>query len=268
MVTVEICVETPDGAEAAARGGADRIEVCSALSEGGVTPSHGLLVAARRAFVREVSVLIRPRGGDFVYSRRERDAMLRDIDEAGAAGADGVTLGALRADGTIDYEATAAFVERAGAMAVTFHRALDVCTEPIDAIDLLATLKVRSVLSSGAAPSAVEGVAVLKRQVSRAGGRMIVQAAGGVRAGNARALVQATGVTGVHASARTPVESPQHYADEAAARRFGDDARVRLTTAATEVRSLVSAVAAEELGQPSSDGASAGASAESSPPSV
>jgi len=241
-VTVEICVETPDGAEAAARGGADRIEVCSALSEGGVTPSPGLLAAARRAFVRDLTVLIRPRGGDFVYSRREREAMLRDIDEAGEAGADGVAIGALRADGTIDYEATASFVERAQTMSVTFHRALDVCTEPIDAIDLLATLGIRSVLSSGAAPTAVEGIEGLRRQVARAGERIRVQAASGVRSSNVKALIEATGVTGVHGSARAEIASPQKFVDDASACRFGEDARTRLVTDVAEIRALVEAV--------------------------
>lgn len=211
-MTVEICVEGPDGAAAAAAAGADRVELCAALEVGGVTPSRGALLATRRLFPRELTVLIRPRPGDFVPTRAERDAIRRDVDDARELGADGVTLGCLRADGTIDVPEMARLVERAGAMAVTFHRAIDVCVDPVLAVAELAEIGVTRILSSGGAARAPDGVAVLRRMVLRAGDRLLVMAGAGVRSTNVRALVAATGVRAVHASASVPGEvSPRGF---------------------------------------------------------
>ncbi|MFG0317723.1 MAG: copper homeostasis protein CutC [Planctomycetota bacterium JB042] len=236
-VTVEICVEGPDGAAAASTGGADRVELCAALAVGGVTPSAGTIESVRRRFAGELTVLVRPRPGDFRATPAEVEAILADVDAAIAAGADGVTVGVLRDDGTVDLDAIAAVVERAGGRPVTFHRALDVCVDPIAALEVLAEAGVARVLSSGGAPTAAAGAGMLRRLVERAGDRLVVQAAAGIRSGNVGTLIAATGARAVHASASSPADD-----GDAAEDRLGFGRR-RLTDP-DEVRALVEAVRA------------------------
>ncbi|MEJ3653339.1 copper homeostasis protein CutC [Actinomycetes bacterium KLBMP 9759] len=203
MAQLEISVETLDGVVAAAA--ADRIELCSALSEGGLTPSIGLVEAAvAEADTAEVHVLVRPRPGGFTYSWAELALMRSDIRHAVAAGASGVVVGALDEDG-IDLDATAGLVEAARGAYVTFHRAFDQLDRPLDALDALAKIGVDRVLTSGG-PAAVDvdAVAALVDR-SRATGGPTIMACGGIRPHNVRAVLEHTGVTAVHAAPRTPV---------------------------------------------------------------
>ncbi|WP_275106737.1 copper homeostasis protein CutC [Nocardia brasiliensis] len=202
---VEICVESVDGVRIAEQAGADRIELCAGLSDGGLTPSIGLLeYAIARTTKTQVHVLIRPRPGDFVYSPDEIELMLRDIAAARAAGADGVVIGALDATGAVD-PACAAMVAAAEHLEVTFHRAIDVSASSQRTLDQVIELGCARVLTAGRQRAVLDGAAVIKDLVARAGGALDVMACGGVRPSNALAALAATGVADLHAAVRTAV---------------------------------------------------------------
>lgn len=203
-VLVEACLETVASAVAAERAGADRIELCSALSEGGVTPSAGLLREVRARVDLPIHVLIRPRGGSFVFDDAEEAVMIADIREARRSGADGVVIGALSNGGRVHRARTERLVAAAGTMRCTFHRAVDQTPDLDASLALLAELGVGRVLTSGGAPTAVAGTATLTRMQQRWGERITILAAGTIRAANVRALVHATGVREVHLGPRNP----------------------------------------------------------------
>lgn len=196
-VTVEICVEGLRSALAAGEGGADRVELCEHLAVGGVTPSAGAIEVACRRLEIPVHVLIRPRGGDFVYSDAEHEAMRRDIAVARDRGASGVVLGILRPDGLIDEPRNAALIREARPMSVTFHRAFDEVPDPTAALDALLGLGIDRVLTSGRAESARSGVETLRALVSRSAGRIHVLAGGRVTAEAIPELIEA-GLSEVH----------------------------------------------------------------------
>jgi copper homeostasis protein len=200
-VLVEACVETITDALAAQDAGADRIELCVSLHEGGVTPSAGLIAACSEALAIPVHVLVRPRAGDFVYGAREVDICLRDIAAAKTAGAAAVVVGALTAQGTLDLPRLADFVRAARPLTVGVHRAFDGIVDQAAALEQLVTLGVDVVLTSGRAPTAMEGADRLKALVTQAAGRIQVLAGGKVSVGNVRPLVARTGVPAVHARA-------------------------------------------------------------------
>ncbi|WP_419760097.1 copper homeostasis protein CutC [Acidisoma sp.] len=207
---VEICVDDVAGALAAEAEGADRIELCSALSEGGLTPSIGLVQAVlgrvRRLGVR---IMIRPRGGNYVFSSEEVDVMLADIAAFRALPkAPGVVVGfvcgALTTSGVIDARAIARLKVACGGLPMTFHKAFDVTRDLGAALDTLLGLGIRSVLTSGGSPTAEGGVETLRILVERSAGRVTIIAGGGVRAGNVRALLERTHVPEVHLRAMRP----------------------------------------------------------------
>ena len=200
---LEICVDSLSCAVAAARAGADRIELCSDMSVGGTTPSAGLIRRCRDALAVPLHVMVRPRGGDFVHDPAEIEVMAAEIDFIRETGADGVVLGALTADGRVDVPNVERLIEASGPLSVTFHRAFDGARDADEALDALLGLGVDRVLSSGRARSALEGSATLARMVNRAGDRLVVMAGGGARADGVPELIARTGVTEVHAR---PVE--------------------------------------------------------------
>jgi copper homeostasis protein len=208
---LEVCVDSPEAARAAEAGGADRVELCAALSEGGLTPSPGAIELARERIGIGLVVLIRPRAGDFLYSAGELEVMARDLERCAAAGADGVALGLLCRDGTVDRERTAELVARARPLEVTFHRAFDMTRDPEEALEVLAALGVERVLTSGAQRTALEGAGLLARLVDRARGRLSVMAGGGVRPANAAELLRRTGVGELHFTARGQRPSPMEF---------------------------------------------------------
>jgi copper homeostasis protein len=197
-IRVEICVGDLESALAAEQGGADRVELCDNLSVGGTTPSAGTIAEACRRLTIPVHVLIRPRAGDFLPSRAELAAMRFDIEMARMLGAAGVVFGILRPDATIDRDQTAALVELARPMSVTFHKAFDQTPEPEQALDALIELGVDRVLTSGGRPTALEGMDILKRLVVQAHGRVGILAGGRLAAGNLETIMAATGVHEVH----------------------------------------------------------------------
>lgn len=195
---VEACVDSVESALAAERGGASRLELCDALFDGGTTPSAGMIAACRERVSIPVFVIIRPRGGGFVYSDAELDVMRRDIVAARGLGADGVVIGALGADGAVNEAQTRSLVDVAGGLPVTFHRAFDFTPDVGTALESLISAGVSRVLTSGGAPTAREGIPMLASLVRQAGDRLVVMAGGGVREENVRQIVDATGVREVH----------------------------------------------------------------------
>jgi copper homeostasis protein len=198
-VLFESCIDAAAAAAASAQGGAGRVELCARLDLGGTTPSAAVIERCAAAVAIPVFVMIRPRGGNFVYDAVEVAAMEADILMAIAAGAQGVVFGALRPDATIDVDVMRRLLDRARPLPVTCHKAIDATRDPIEALDALLALGVDRVLTSGGADTAAAGAAALARMVARAGDALVVMAGGGVRAHNVAALVQATGVREVHA---------------------------------------------------------------------
>jgi copper homeostasis protein len=197
-ILVEACVDSVESALAAERGGANRVELCDALFDGGTTPSAGMIAACKETVSIPVFVMIRPRGGGFVYSDAERDVMRRDVVLARELGADGIVIGGLQRDRAVDLALVRSLVDAARDLPVTFHRAFDLTPDFGDALRSLANAGVRRILSSGGAPTAVEGATVLRDLVRQAGDQFIVMAGGGVREENVHGLVTTSGVREVH----------------------------------------------------------------------
>lgn len=211
---LEICAGDIESVHAASAGGADRVELCSALGEGGVTPSVGFIRQALRVPGLKVHVLIRPRGGDFLYTPEEIDAMVEDIRVCREAGVNGVVIGALTPDGDIDIPACRRMMDAAAGMSVTFHRAFDLCRNADEALDKIIELGCDRILTSGQAASALEGIPLLKHLSGRAAGRLIILAGGGVSPENAVEILEKSGINEIHASARATFASPMSYRKE------------------------------------------------------
>jgi len=200
MLAFEVCVESVAGARAAAVGGADRIELCAALAIGGMTPSAGLIDEV--VDVIATHVLIRPRGGDFCFDTHEIRIMEKDIKYAIDRGAKSVVIGALTEDGDIDLPTMLRLLAAAGNTPVTFHRAFDFTRDPLAALDNLLELGVDRLLTSGGAPTALEGVGALAEYVRRAGQDLRVMPGSGVTPANIAAIIAGSKVSDIHFSAK------------------------------------------------------------------
>jgi copper homeostasis protein len=211
---LEVCVDSVESAVAAERGGAHRVELCSSLSDGGVTPSAGMIATVRQAISIGLHVMIRPRGADFCYSDDEFRVMQRDILMARQLGANGVVLGILDLDGNVDASRTTELVDLAAPMKVTFHRAFDMSSDLFASLRRLQTTGVHCVLTSGGKPTAVEGAEVLKQLVVAASGSPAIMAGGGIEDHNVSELIERTGVREIHASLKFPIQSPMRYQND------------------------------------------------------
>lgn len=189
----------------AQEGGAWRVEFCDNLAEGGTTPSYGQIVEARERLAIKLYPIIRPRGGDFLYTDLEYDIMRRDVLACGEAGCDGVVIGMLRADGSVDVERCGGLVELAHAfgMGVTFHRAFDVCSDRVGALEDIIAIGCERVLTSGGEAAALEGVDELRRLVEQAGERIVVMPGSGVTPENAAEIIARTGCSEIHGTFRS-----------------------------------------------------------------
>jgi copper homeostasis protein len=202
-ILIEVaCASVTDCVEAEAAG-AGRLELCSALVVGGLTPSVGLFAAARARTRVPIVCMVRPRAGAFSYDEGDFDAMRRDVEAFRTAGASGVVFGVLTGDGSVDVERCRDLVARAGGMETVFHRAFDVVGDADAALDALVAVGVTRVLTSGGAPTSLAGASVIRRAIVRSAGRLEVLPGGGVRADSVVELVAATGARAVHLGPQT-----------------------------------------------------------------
>jgi len=210
----EIAIESLQSAIIAEKAGAKRVELCAALSEGGITPSIGMIRQVCENSLLDVFVIIRPRGGDFLYSEAEFEVMCHDIEAAKQAGADGIVSGALLANGEIDVERTRKMVELSKPLPFTFHRAFDRCKDAFVALEQLIDLGVTRILSSGQVPSAEHGAKLLGELVKQADGRIIIMPGAGVNSRNIADIVATTGASEFHLSGKHPITSKMEYVRE------------------------------------------------------
>ncbi len=213
-ITLEICADSVESALAAQRGGAHRIELCSGLIEGGTTPSSGLISTVRSRLSIPISVMIRPRNGDFFYGNEDFETMEQDVITAKQRGADGVVFGILKEDGRIDVERTRHLAQLARPLKVTFHRAFDMSRDLNESLDDLLGAQVHRVLTSGGEQSVEDGLHAVKLLTKRAGGQIVIMAGGGITESNVRHVLTATGVHELHASAAVSIASPMRHRND------------------------------------------------------
>lgn len=241
----EVCSNSVESCLAAQTGGADRVELCAGIPEGGTTPSYGEIALARKVLTHtRLHVIIRPRGGDFLYSPLEQQVMLEDIKTARLLGADGVVFGCLTVDGDVDIPLMKKLIKASRGMSVTFHRAFDVCRCPLKAIEDIIGLGCSHILTSGQQPTAEAGIPLLKELQQAANGRIALMAGCGVNETNIARIARETGIQEFHFSAREPVNSPMRYHNKQVS--MGGTVKVeeysRLLTTETRVRNTIQAL--------------------------
>ena len=208
---LEICANSVESAIAAQEGGAGRVELCAGMPEGGTTPSHGEIALARQRLRIPLNVIIRPRGGDFLYDDLEFEIMQADILECRKLGVDGVVFGILTADGQVDAERCRRLVELSRPLSVTFHRAFDMARDPFEALEAVIACGADRLLSSGQRATAEAGVGLLAELVQRAAGRIVVMPGAGISETNIARLASATGASEFHASGRSSRSSGMRF---------------------------------------------------------
>ena len=243
---IEACVDSYASCRAAYRGGADRLELCAHLVIGGTTPSTALFRQVQRDIPVKTNILIRPRFGDFLYSKEELEQMCEEIRTYRELGANGVVIGALTPDGDLDLDAMRRLMNCAGNMDVTLHRAFDVCRDPKEALEQAVSLGMNTILTSGQQNSAVKGAELLAELQRQAAGRIRIQAGGGICADAIRELYPKTGVTAYHMSGKIELASPMQYRKENV--NMGLPSLSEYTLYRTDVKAVCSAKAVlEEL---------------------
>jgi copper homeostasis protein len=208
---LEICVDSLESAISSQTAGADRIELCNNLYEGGTTPSHGMILSVRNNLTIDMNVIVRPRGSDFLYSDPEFDIMRRDIDTCGEAGANGIVIGILLADGNIDIERTSKLIEFARPMTVTFHRAFDLCHNPEKGLDDVISTGAERILTSGQKSNALSGSDLISKLIEQAGDRIIIMPGGGINESNISLIARNTCAKEFHLTGRKIIDSEMNY---------------------------------------------------------
>lgn len=204
-------MDSLQSAIAAVEGGADRIELCSSLNEGGLTPSAACIELTRKYLDVEINVMIRPRSGDFCYSELEYEIMKRDIEIAMKLGADGIVIGILTEEGEVHIERMKEIVSICGSLNVTFHRAFDMTKNPYKALEDIKKLKIHRILTSGQKSTAVNGIELIKELVNMANDQVILMPGCGINEDNAFNIIEYTGAKEIHLSGRKKVHSKMKY---------------------------------------------------------
>ena len=212
---IEIAASDFATTKSAIEGGADRIELCANLAEGGTTPSYGTIKHCREAFAVSLYPIIRPRGGDFLYTKDEFEIMWQEVKLCKQLGCDGIVIGLLNMDGTIDRVRTSTLIEAAYPMGVTFHRAFDRCKESFEALEQLIEIGCERILTSGQQPSVVDGVDLVAELNKKADDRIVIMPGSGVRKENIKMLAEKTGCVEFHSSLRGKESSKMGFVQEA-----------------------------------------------------
>lgn len=212
--TLEVCADSVESVLAAERGGADRIELCGNLSIGGTTPSVALFQQIRKYSNIKTNILIRPRAGDFCYTPDEFQIMKREIKLFNSLGANGVVIGILRPDGTLNMEQMTELIAEAGGMSVTLHRAFDMCIDPFKALEESIELKIDTILTSGQKNRSVEGISLLRELNKKALGKIDIMAGSGIEAGNIKNIYLETGIKSYHMSGKISVSSAMKFKNQ------------------------------------------------------
>lgn len=240
LVELEICCGDPESVVVAASSGVRRVELCGALSEGGLTPSPGLITLARGCGIPSVNALIRCRASDFLYTDNELQVMLADIRMAVDAGATGIVCGALTSQGEIDCEATGLMIEAAAGREFIFHRAFDMSADPFASLEKLISLGADRILTSGCSPNALDGSGLIRKLVERAEERIKIMAGCGVTPRNAKEIIERSRCDALHATARSKVRSGMHILNNRVSMGSKDiDEYGRMQTDASIVASLL-----------------------------
>jgi len=211
MYELEVIAFNIESCIIAEKNGASRIELCANPSEGGTTPSAGMIAEARKSTSIQLFPIIRPRGGDFLYSDQEFNAMMYDIETCWNLGCDGVVIGMLTKEGNIDIKRCAQLIENAIDMSVTFNRAFDRVNDPLLALEQIIELGCKRILTSGLKPTVMEGIEMITQLVQRAGSRITIMPGSGVRSNNIIQLAEITGANSFHSSARKNISSQMNY---------------------------------------------------------
>ena len=239
MYKFEICANSVASCIAAQEGGADRVELCAGIPEGGTTPSYGMIRNARKSINIGLNVIIRPRGGDFLYSESEIEEMLYDIHIAKELGADGLVFGCLTPEGDVDIKVMKRLMEAAGETPVTFHRAFDHTSDPLKALEDIIGLGCARILTSGCRPTALEGVSLLTRLVEVAEDRLIIMPGCGVKEDNIAEIARLSGAREFHFSARESVESGMIFRNPEVAMGTEEDPYGYVQTTARRVAATI-----------------------------
>lgn len=235
--SLEVIAFNIESCKIAEHAGVHRIELCDNPGDGGTTPSMGFIRQARKNVSIELFPIIRPRGGDFLYTPDEFEIMLNDVKLCKEIGCDGIVSGILNADGTVDTERTAKLTELAYPMSVTFHRAFDRTLDPFEALEKIIDSGCERILTSGQQPTAMEGAGLIKSLIEKADNRIIIMPGSGVRSGNIKELIQLTGAREIHTSARKTEKSKMIYINELMHENLQST-----TLDITEVKSMINAL--------------------------
>ena len=242
MYRFEICANSAASCIAAQKGGADRVELCAGIPEGGTTPSYGMIRKTRESIDIAMNVIIRPRGGDFLYSSDELDEMVHDIRTARELGADGLVFGCLTKEGHVDKNAMSILMEAAEGLPVTFHRAFDHSADPMLALEDIIDLGCTRILTSGCMPSAMEGIGLLAQLVKEAGDRIIIMPGCGINERNIAEIARLSGAREFHFSAREPVESGMLFRNPDVAMGSEADPYSTIRTTAERVAAIIASL--------------------------
>ena len=243
MYRFEICANSVASCIAAQEGGADRVELCAGIPEGGTTPSYGMIRIARERISIGLNVIIRPRGGDFLYTEEEISQMKLDIVTAKELGADGLVFGCLTPDGSVDMKVMSELMTLAGDTPVTFHRAFDHTSDPFKAMEDIISLGCCRILTSGCRPTAYEGAQNIAELVRRASGRISIMPGCGIREENIREISEITGAEEFHFSAREAIDSNMRFRNPLVVMGYEEDPYERSVTTARKVAATIQRLA-------------------------